>query len=60
MESRFRVCVRVRPIIKEDMSQIRSKSIETQICTKCHEDNQRIFLLKPYHDDREFIYDAVL
>ena len=60
MESRFKVWVRVRPIIKEDLGLIRNKPIETEICTKWHEDNKRIVLLKPYHDEREFIYDAVL
>lgn len=63
MENRFKVFVRVRPIINEDLA-LHKKQYKEEgpppICTQCHEDNRRIFLVKPYFDDREFIFDRVL
>ena len=63
MESRFRVFVRVRPLISEDMMLFKKQTREERapvVCTKCHEDGKRIFLVKPYYDDREFIFDKVI
>ena len=63
MESRFTVLVRVRPLIREDVdtsAQSKTGSKASAICTKCHEDGKRLFLVKPYYDDREFCFDTVL
>ena len=63
MESRFSVLVRVRPLIREDVevgTQTRASAKSATICAKCHEDGQRLFLVKPHYDDREFLFDTVL
>lgn len=63
MESRFSVLVRVRPLIREDVevgTQTRASAKSATICAKCHEDEQRLFLVKPHYDDREFTFDTVL
>ena len=61
MESRFNVLVRVRPLIREDMDiQAKTSSKASAICTKCHEDGQHLYLVKPLYDDREFAFDTVL
>ena len=61
MESRFTVLVRVRPLIREDVdSSAKAAAKGTAVCTKCHEDGQRLYLVKPLYDDREFAFDTVL
>src|SRR4051794_15564307 len=60
MDSRFSVYVRVRPMIKEDLGLFKKISQSPEVCTKCHDDNTRLYLVKPYFDDREFIFDKVI
>ena len=52
--------VRVRPLIREELDPSKAASKSSQVCTKCHEDCQRLFLVKPFYDDREFSFDTVI
>ena len=55
--------VRVRPLINEDIK-LQKKQIKKEtppeVCTEFQESKKKLVLVKPYYDDREFVFDRVL